>query len=120
MSSFTHQTAETDLTAARTTVLSQGFYSDSIQSNFPEPFMETGSNHSKSSLDDVSTSSHRLNENIGAPCSPTHQNRYGSRPRSRNWGPLPDLRFEQSYLASIAGAKTSWGVAMITLRDQVL
>ncbi|KAL2814615.1 hypothetical protein BJX63DRAFT_420725 [Aspergillus granulosus] len=34
--------------------------------------------------------------------------------------PLPDLRFEQSYLASIRGADT-WGrVAWITIRDQVL
>jgi hypothetical protein len=33
--------------------------------------------------------------------------------------PLPDLRFEQSYLHSISGA-TTWGrVAWITLRDQV-
>lgn len=33
--------------------------------------------------------------------------------------PLPDLRFEQSYLASIRGADT-WGrVAWITFRDQV-
>ncbi|KAL3465801.1 hypothetical protein BJX64DRAFT_251881 [Aspergillus heterothallicus] len=34
--------------------------------------------------------------------------------------PLPDLRFEQSYLASIRGADT-WGrVAWITIRDQVI
>ena len=33
--------------------------------------------------------------------------------------PIPDLRFEQSYLASISGAET-WGkVAWITTRDQV-
>ncbi|KAI9760188.1 MAG: hypothetical protein M4579_001803 [Chaenotheca gracillima] len=32
--------------------------------------------------------------------------------------PLPDLRFEQSYLASIAHAETHWRVAFITLRDQ--
>jgi hypothetical protein len=39
--------------------------------------------------------------------------------RSNNMPPLPDLRFEQSYLHSIAGA-TTWGrVAWITLRDQV-
>ncbi|KAL4746579.1 hypothetical protein BDW72DRAFT_184646 [Aspergillus terricola var. indicus] len=34
--------------------------------------------------------------------------------------PLPDLRFEQSYLSSLRGADT-WGrVAWITIRDQVL
>ena len=40
-------------------------------------------------------------------------------PRRRSFGPLPDLRFEQSYLASIAGAETRWRVAWITIRDQV-
>jgi hypothetical protein len=40
-------------------------------------------------------------------------------PRRRSFGPLPDLRFEQSYLASIAGAETTWRVAWITVRDQV-
>ncbi|KAL3476132.1 DUF1770-domain-containing protein [Aspergillus californicus] len=44
------------------------------------------------------------------------------RPASRRptLPPLPDLRFEQSYLASIRGAET-WGrVAWITTRDQIL
>lgn len=40
-------------------------------------------------------------------------------PRRASFGPLPDLRFEQSYLASIAGADTVWRVAFITIRDQV-
>jgi hypothetical protein len=40
-------------------------------------------------------------------------------PRRQSFPPLPDLRFEQSYLASIAGAETKWGVAFITIRDQV-
>ncbi|TGZ84425.1 hypothetical protein EX30DRAFT_338950 [Ascodesmis nigricans] len=35
--------------------------------------------------------------------------------------PLPDLRFEQSYLASIAPAQgVWWKIALITLKDQVL
>jgi len=33
---------------------------------------------------------------------------------------LPDLRFEQTYLASIKNADTNWTVAYITIRDQVL
>jgi Autophagy receptor ATG43 len=33
--------------------------------------------------------------------------------------PLPDLRFEQSYLASIRGAQGWKGVLGVTLRDQV-
>ncbi|RJE19921.1 hypothetical protein PHISCL_07747 [Aspergillus sclerotialis] len=40
--------------------------------------------------------------------------------RRHNLPPLPDLRFEQSYLASLKGAE-SWGrIAWITIRDQVL
>ncbi|KAI5208764.1 hypothetical protein AUEXF2481DRAFT_6472 [Aureobasidium subglaciale EXF-2481] len=40
-------------------------------------------------------------------------------PRSKQFPPLPDLRFEQSYLASIQNA-TSWHmVAWITFRDQL-
>ena len=39
--------------------------------------------------------------------------------RRHNLPPLPDLRFEQSYLASLKGAE-SWGrIAWITIRDQV-
>jgi hypothetical protein len=40
-------------------------------------------------------------------------------PRRASLPPLPDLRFEQSYLASIAGADTVGKVAYITIRDQV-
>lgn len=43
-----------------------------------------------------------------------------TRPRRSTRPPLPDLRFEQSYLASIKNADT-WGkVAYITIRDQVV
>lgn len=40
-------------------------------------------------------------------------------PPSRKLPPLPDLRFEQSYLNSISNADTWWKVAFITARDQV-
>lgn len=40
-------------------------------------------------------------------------------PRSQSLPPLPDLRFEQSYLHSISKAESWMGVALITLRDQV-
>lgn len=33
--------------------------------------------------------------------------------------PLPDLRFEQSYLSSIRNADTWWKIGLITVRDQV-
>lgn len=43
------------------------------------------------------------------------------RPASRpnKLPPLPDLRFEQSYLNSISSADTWWKVLLITARDQV-
>lgn len=41
------------------------------------------------------------------------------RRRSAQLPPLPDLRFEQSYLHSIANADTRLKVAWITIRDQV-
>jgi len=40
-------------------------------------------------------------------------------PRSTQLYPVPDLRFEQSYLHSIASAETAWKVAWITLVHQV-
>ena len=40
-------------------------------------------------------------------------------PRKAQLPPLPDLRFEQSYLASIKDADTWQKVAFITIRDQV-
>ncbi|RYP71029.1 hypothetical protein DL771_005124 [Monosporascus sp. 5C6A] len=40
--------------------------------------------------------------------------------RAHHFPPMPDLRFEQSYLHSIAGADKWWKVAWITVRDQVM
>lgn len=40
-------------------------------------------------------------------------------PRKRSLPPLPDLRFEQSYLRSISNADAWWKVLLITARDQV-
>jgi len=43
------------------------------------------------------------------------------RPARRPLPPLPDLRFEQSYMASIAPAHgVWWKVVLITLKDQVI
>ena len=44
------------------------------------------------------------------------------RPRARrkSFPPLPDFRFEQSYLASIKDAESNTQVMLITLRDQVI
>lgn len=42
------------------------------------------------------------------------------RPRRAAFPPLPDMRFEQAYLASLQHADTYWKVAYITTRDQVL
>ena len=48
------------------------------------------------------------------------QNVIEPRPRRAAFPPLPDMRFEQSYLASLQHADTHWKVAYITTRDQVL
>ena len=40
-------------------------------------------------------------------------------PRRANLPPLPDLRFEQSYLASLKDVESKWAIAWITARDQV-
>jgi DNA repair and recombination protein RAD54B len=40
-------------------------------------------------------------------------------PRRNNLPPLPDLRFEQSYLRSIEKAETPLAIAWITFKDQV-
>ncbi|KAI1417718.1 DUF1770-domain-containing protein [Hypoxylon sp. FL1857] len=42
------------------------------------------------------------------------------RPRAKSFPPMPDLRFEQSYLHSISKADTWWKVAWITVRDQMM
>ncbi|ORY69973.1 uncharacterized protein BCR38DRAFT_334341 [Pseudomassariella vexata] len=42
------------------------------------------------------------------------------RPRHQGFPPMPDLRFEQSYLHSIENAGTWWKVAWITVRDQMM
>lgn len=41
-------------------------------------------------------------------------------PRKRNLPPLPDMRFEQSYLKSIEHTDSPYTIAYITIRDQVL
>ncbi|KAI0481147.1 hypothetical protein GGR56DRAFT_672187 [Xylariaceae sp. FL0804] len=40
--------------------------------------------------------------------------------RRHNFPPMPDMRFEQSYLHSIAKAESWQRVAWITMRDQIL
>lgn len=40
-------------------------------------------------------------------------------PRHNTMPPLPDMRFEQSYLKSIEHTKSWQGVLWVTLRDQV-
>jgi len=42
------------------------------------------------------------------------------RPRRHHLPPMPDLRFEQSYLSSIRNADTWWKVGWITVRDQMM
>ncbi|KAK3692056.1 hypothetical protein B0T22DRAFT_446288 [Podospora appendiculata] len=42
------------------------------------------------------------------------------KPRTAHLPPIPDLRYEQSYLHSIRNADTWWKVVWITARDQVM
>lgn len=49
-----------------------------------------------------------------------YRSRVQPRPRRHHLPPMPDLRFEQSYLASIRNADTWWKVGWITVRDQVM
>jgi hypothetical protein len=48
-----------------------------------------------------------------------YRSRVKPRPRRHRLPPMPDLRFEQSYLSSIRNADTWWKVGWITARDQV-
>lgn len=49
-----------------------------------------------------------------------HYGRHASSRPHQQLPPLPDLRFEQSYLRSLAAADTWWKVGLVTVRDQVL
>ncbi|KAI1500474.1 hypothetical protein F5X99DRAFT_236240 [Biscogniauxia marginata] len=42
------------------------------------------------------------------------------RHRNRSFPPMPDLRFEQSYMHSLRGAESWWKVVWVTVRDQVM
>ncbi|KAK3295559.1 uncharacterized protein B0H64DRAFT_395632 [Chaetomium fimeti] len=48
------------------------------------------------------------------------RSRITPRPRRHQFPPMPDLRFEQSYLSSIRNADTWWKVGWITARDQLM
>jgi hypothetical protein len=48
-----------------------------------------------------------------------YRSRIKPHPRRHNLPPMPDLRFEQSYLWSIRNADTWWKVGWVTVRDQV-
>ncbi|KAK3901318.1 hypothetical protein C8A05DRAFT_16494 [Staphylotrichum tortipilum] len=49
-----------------------------------------------------------------------YRSRVRPSPRRHHLPPMPDLRFQQSYLSSIRNADTWWKVAWITVRDQVM
>ena len=56
-----------------------------------------------------------LHSSIVSPSATIHP-----RPRRAQFPPLPDMRFEQSYLASLKNANTTSEVLYITMRDQVI
>ena len=68
-------------------------------------------------LDDLDDSTSEENEDD---LYDSHLKRYRRLRRLRTQlPPMPDLRFEQSYLASIRNADAWWKIALITVRDQV-
>jgi hypothetical protein len=74
---------------------------------------------SQTSLDDLDDVDSISSSVLGSELGDDDYNIYRQR-RRMSMPPLPDLRFEQSYLASISGADT-WGkIAFITIRDQVI
>ncbi|KAL4890481.1 DUF1770-domain-containing protein [Aspergillus ambiguus] len=97
--------------------IAQTIQSASLNRN-PSPFHDinpTTSASEKLPVDHASSDTESIPSDV---LDPRHMVR--SVPRRQTLPPLPDLRFEQSYLASIRGADT-WGrVAWITIRDQVL
>lgn len=88
----------------------------------PSPRHDLNPSTAASKKEPVSVSEHPLHEFIDEddedeiPYSVLHPT---PRRRSAHLPPLPDLRFEQSYLHSIRNADTWWKVAWITIRDQV-
>ncbi|KAI5928364.1 hypothetical protein F4810DRAFT_664 [Camillea tinctor] len=62
-------------------------------------------------------------DDVDVPLSVLRRPHGKSHERGRGGGsfpPMPDLRFEQSYLHSIRGADTWWKVVWVTVRDQVM
>lgn len=95
--------------------------------------IEIASTIQSASLNRHPSPAHDLNPSTAAsskqPVSPTISTSSGENsipysalkpvPRSSNLPPLPDLRFEQSYLASLRGVEGWGGVLWVTARDQV-
>lgn len=67
-----------------------------------------------------STSVLRPSSSSSPPTTTTHPLSPSPPHRQRPLPPLPDLRFQQSYLSSLQGAQNRWEVAYITVRDQVV
>lgn len=78
----------------------------------PTRFSSSSSTSASASAQSASTSSDGISSDI--------VDNISSRPRRSTLPPLPDLRFEQSYLASIRNAESWRRVAYITIRDQVM
>lgn len=68
-----------------------------------------------SSIDDISLDS----EDDNSSEIPLSVLRPHPRSPKHHFPPMPDMRFEQSYLHSLKDADTWWKVALITVRDQV-
>lgn len=86
----------------------------SIYSQRPHGF-GPGAQHHLDGLDGVDSDTASISTDVVNPERAVREHRLG-RPQLP---PIPDLRFQQSYLASISKASSWQHVAWITLRDQV-
>lgn len=72
-----------------------------------------------SSIDDISLDSEDDDNSSEIPLSVLRPHPRGGSGSKHHFPPMPDMRFEQSYLHSLKDADTWWKVALITVRDQV-
>ncbi|EAS30553.1 uncharacterized protein CIMG_06032 [Coccidioides immitis RS] len=102
--------------------VAESFQTSSINQHSPSshhettsPFSASHRRHHENTLERVPSDAESLSTGIVDPSRMVKSNHHRA-----TLPPLPELRFEQSYLASISGAE-SWGrIAWITVRDQVL
>lgn len=90
---------------------------------FPQELTATSLSHSPAATFSqkqlIEAFNRRPSNQESLPSSIVDPTRFVQSPARRQFPPLPDLRFEQTYLASLKGAET-WGqIVWITIRNHV-